>query len=768
LKLTAARIIALWQNDSAWQPTLSEVRTALDLRKAQTARVETLLGELVAQGLLVRQRRRYRLPPPATRSAHSSVKAAAAAQAPAPKRPAATAAAQNRPSSGPAAAQPQPSLPAGAAGTEAVGVFSAHPNGFGFVEMEGGGDSVFIPPRYIDGALDGDWVQVERVRPKGKARPFGRVVAVLRRQRSRVRGHLQIEDGQVWLEPLNPKIPMVFLIDGEAPRSLRDQSLVEVELVHLPEGPDEAPEGRIVRQIAAGDAPEEVVLHILADTGLSADFSPETAAEMARLPAIEAGKRSSRRIDLRSLPFVTIDGEDARDFDDAVCLEALPNGNWRLLVSIADVAEYVQPGSTVDRDAYAKGTSVYFPTQVFPMLPEVLSNDLCSLKPRTPRHTLTCEIELTPDGERKGYRLYESLIESKARLTYGQVRQFFETGKRGAIAPDLAAMLDRMRTLAARLREKRNLRGALDFTFPEYRFQLDERGFPRNIFAVFPNEATRLIEQFMVEANETVAWHCAQENIPLLYRVHEPPPEDQIPALLITLWNFGLKVKEHEPRQPGGLKRLLERVQNDPKRQQIELAILKSMSQAQYRERNEGHFALAATHYAHFTSPIRRYPDLLLHRGLKAWLGRRRPPALPLHAGLHLSVCERTAADAEQRVIRLYKVLYMEPRLGETFPATVSGVNERGLFLGLRDHPVDGLLPLDRIPGPRRRVDRQRNLLLAGGKKPVGLGDQVTVLLARTDRLAQQLEFAFVAWGWAAGDGRESPAPTRRKRSGPA
>lgn len=716
MKPTAHRVLALWQQQPAWKATLAEVRDAIGASRGQSAKIKEIVSQLVAKGALVRERHRYRL-------------SAAARFAPDP-------AANDGHHRAPASAQGQ------------VGFFSAHPNGFGFVDLHGEREGLFIPARHIAGALDGDRVRVATLPARAQQRPASRVTEVVQRRRSRVRGRLQRECGQNWVVPLNEKLPMVFLVQTDGQEPPPNGTLVEVEITAYPERHDEAPEGRIAQVFAdSADSPAQVVLHILADLGLSADFSPASEAELAGIergpPPHGAGRR-----DLRALPFVTIDGKDARDFDDAVCLQVLPRGKRRLLVAIADVAAFLPSGSALDADAYDKGTSVYVPDRVLPMLPKLLSNDLCSLQPGQPRLTLTCEMELGPRTQRLRYQIYESLIESKARLNYAQVQRYFEAGDAGGIPDEIAGMLNEMRKLAAELRAMRDARGVLDFAFPEYRFELNRQGFPRKMLEVYPSEATRLIEQFMLEANEIVAGHCEAHGIPILYRVHDPPPPDQVKTLAQVLWNFGIALKEAELRKPGAIQALLRRGKSHPRREQVELAILRAMSRAQYRTRDEGHFALAAGHYTHFTSPIRRYPDLLAHRALKASLhSPSRPAALPDEAAEHLSACERTAAEAEARVDRLYKVLYMEPRLGEEFAATVIGVSERGAWVRLRDEPVEGLLAGEDLPGKNLRFDRDRNRLV-GRANSVGIGDRMTVMLARAERLTQRLDFSFVRWGW--------------------
>ena len=733
---TKGRVLALWRKHQERALSLKDIRRALAPNKQHQQKIREILAALVAGGKLVRKHHGYLLAP----KAHKQAKTPSPA-------PGGVTGETTRTTAGKSAGK----------GEAVEGVFSAHPSGFGFVDRPGDGDSLMIPRRHIGGALTGDRVRVELLPDSGGKGRAGKITDVLERARVRVRGRVEAHDGDWWLASLNEKLPLIHLPHDDAAEAEAEGRVVEVEITRYPEAYDQAPEGRIARVFGEeGETASGIIDHILQDLGLSDRFSAATRAEMQSLRE-DAPLSASGREDLRHLPFLTIDGEDARDFDDAVCLEILPKGIRRLWVAIADVAAYVRSGSAVDEDAYRKGTSVYLPRRVLPMLPQTLSNNLCSLKPNRPRLALTCRMDIAADGHRTGYRVYESIIESKARLTYNQVQQFFDgdgdspagKGKPPPIPKQLREMLATMRTLAATLRAMRTGRGALDFMFPELRFVLNRQGHPKGLREAYPTEATRLIEQFMVEANETVAGHCQQHGLPILYRVHEPPPADKAAGLSQTLWNFNLAIKERNLLRPGGIQTLLAKAAGHPQREQVELAILKAMSQAQYRPRNEGHFALAADNYCHFTSPIRRYPDLLVHRALKAELSRRAKPPFPMEAGIALSTRERTAGEAEGRVKRLYLVLFMESRLGETFPASVIGVSERGLWLRLREMPVEGLLPAGTLPGGPLRYDRARNALSARGRgRAHGLGDRVTVTLARADRLAQQLEFSYLGRGW--------------------
>jgi ribonuclease R len=635
------------------------------------------------------------------------------------------------------------------------GTFTAHPDGYGFVWVADRRDSLFIPPRENSGALDGDWVAVEVV-PSRTHRTSGRIATVLERRRLRARGLLERDRGHAWVVPLNLRIPDIVIEPQQGDPDYPTGTLVDVAITAFPRDADEAPAGRIVARAPAGDSPDVLVDSIVANSTLHVGFSPAAKAQAAALAGTDvlAQARREGRTDLTHLPFVTIDPDDARDFDDAVYLDGGGEGRQRLWVAIADVAAYVPPDSPLDDDAFAKGTSVYFPASVLPMLPEALSNDLCSLRPLEPRLAMVVEMELDVHGVPGQVRFHEAVIRSSARLTYGQVQALFD-GIPGAeaIAPAGAEMLLRLKTLAETLRLKRRQRGALEFSFPEVRFEIDAKGMPVRILRKYPTDATRLVEQCMLEANECVAAHCVAHELPALYRVHDPPPEDALGEVVKRLWNHRVHAKPVQLHTPKGFSQVLAEVQQHADRETLELVLLKATAQAQYRERNEGHFALAAEHYCHFTSPIRRYPDVIVHRAIKAWLHRSTrgapPPPRP-DVGMHLSARERLAADVEQQVARLYRVLYLEPSLGEEFPVTVTGVSEKGLTLSLRDEFIESLLPTSALSDSDYRFDRERQVLVGRNRRHVGFGERLVVQLARADRYAARLEFAFRRWGWEA------------------
>ncbi|MCH7477831.1 MAG: RNB domain-containing ribonuclease, partial [SAR324 cluster bacterium] len=422
MKPSPRRILALWRQNPTWLPSFTEILQALGGGKGESRPLHETLEHLVSGGKLRYRNRRYGLLPDKRGGG-----AASASQV----------------------------------GESKSGQFSAHPDGFGFVSLDGGSQSVFIPPHAIAGALDGDRVRIEPNRPRPDGRSSGRVVEILARARQQVRGTVQFEDGDSWVKPFNRKLPFIFIAPA-AESPYRQDDIVDAVITDFPADAGSAPGGRITRRVKHPDAPESIVAAILAEQNIPTAFSRQTQKEMAALRKNRPATAMEGRHDLTDLPFITIDGEDARDFDDAVCLLPGRKGTTRVLVAIADVAEYVRPGSAVDGEAYARGTSVYFPARVVPMLPEELSNDLCSLRPGEPRLTLTCDMEFDGAGARQAYRIYTSTIRSRARLTYGQVVGFLETGKPGALADakKLAPMIEGMGAFSRVLIEKRRARGA--------------------------------------------------------------------------------------------------------------------------------------------------------------------------------------------------------------------------------------------------------------------------------------------------------------------
>lgn len=581
-------------------------------------------------------------------------------------------------------------------------------------------------------------VAVEPSRRPGKeSRPRGRVIEIITARNRFVHGHLREEGGSTWLHPRNPRLPPT-LVQTNLPAGSFVQAHVET-----PQTAQTPAQLHITRHWTnqSAEQPQAIITQILAEQNISPSFSDEAQAEARHLHAQGALHVAKGHVDLQSLPFLTIDGADARDFDDAICLEPAHKGKGCVLhVAIADVGAFVTAGSALDEEAYRKGTSVYLPERMLPMLPEALCGDLCSLRPEEARLALVCSLRLDEEGSLRGHTLREGIIRSRARLEYNQVQRFFDGEASLPQLPGLAEQLRQMRTLALLLREKRSARGMIALDLPEIRVYLKKPGSPAHIELSWGTEAMRLIEQFMLEANEAVAQAAAKSKLPILYRNHDAPPPESHQKLAHTLWNQGIELPPGSLETSQALQAFLVHVTTHPRRLWLQSCVLRSLAQACYREERSGHFALAAPYYTHFTSPIRRYPDLWLHRALKAQLHKRKAAPLPPLAGLTLSERERTAAEAETRVSRLHQVLYMEPHLGESFPACVQQVSQHGLRVQLENPPVEGWLNKEDLPGSGWRLDRNLGGWVAP-KKRLLPGDQIVCRLIRASRMDQRLEF---------------------------
>jgi ribonuclease R len=519
-------------------------------------------------------------------------------------------------------------------------------------------------------------------------------------------------------------------------------------------------------------------------------FPPEVLEEAARLPAVVPAAEVAARMDFRKLPVVTIDGETARDFDDAVHVERLPNGNYQLQVHIADVSYYVRPGGAIDREAQLRGTSVYFPDRAVPMLPLELSTEICSLQPQADRLVLSVLLEIDHQGDIVAQQFVKGIIRSAARLTYSAVALALEgdAGLRERYQT-LVPQLEQMRELALALNRKRRRRGSIDFDLPEPLIEFDEFGEMTGITRAPRNIAHRIIEEFMLAANEAVASHLEAAGVPFLYRIHEPPDPAKVLEFEELAAGFGhslglgaLRVKrfpmvdrKRDGRKirkdlvladeslkvtPRHYQQLVARIEGKPEERILSYLMLRSLKQARYSPDNAGHFALAAEAYTHFTSPIRRYPDLVVHRILAALLERRQPPPQDLaFLGEHCSFTERRAAEAERELVEWKKAKFMAERLGDEFDALVVSVTKYGLFVELMELFVEGLIPIELIPGDRYQFqENARRIIGARTRRVFKAGDVVRVRLDRVDVPARQLQFSLIPT-------RAGGAP-RRSRSG--
>jgi len=656
------------------------------------------------------------------------------------------------------------------------------------------------PVNGLGSALDGDVVLVRveeaRVAPKSKGgraprfdpRPTGTVVKVLVRRRETVVGKLVRGPEGTFVVPFDRKIDARLAVPDGKDLNAPDGIFVEARITAYPDDKRLALAEVIDTIGFEGDAGVDVEV-VARKWGIPRKY-PETVIAEAEASVREVGADERReRTDFTGRAIVTIDGETARDFDDAIEAEQLPNGGFRIGIHIADVSHYVPVGSALDAEAYERGTSVYFPDRAIAMLPERLSNDLCSLRPDEERRTVSAVLTLDKHGETVKSEFYRSLIKSRARLTYTSVGDFLE-GKEGSWFPDgVAPMLKVAQKAAHALQSRRVRRGSLDFDLPDSDVILGEEGEAVAIQKAVRNEAHRLVEEFMLAANEAVARHLVFVPTPALYRVHDRPDETRLAALRVVLGPLGYDLPEDEEEvTPAMFQAILDQAQGKPEERFVDDLVLRSQKKALYSEDCRGHYALAATYYAHFTSPIRRYPDLLVHRALVEWIAARRAPQPEeaegrtrwfREAALHCSSRERRAESAEREAVSWKKFVFLSKRVGDEFWAYVSAVVGFGLFVTLEDIYVDGLIPISSLEDDFYRFeDVEHRLVGASSGRIYRLGDRLRVKLVKADSEKRGLDFVPV--GASAGPKsrsrvealrsqqrrpapRRGPAPRRRR-----
>ncbi len=643
-----------------------------------------------------------------------------------------------------------------------TGVFQAHPSGFGFViPSKKGKPDVYIPLRGRLDAMDGDTVVARVAPPAGRKKTEGKregaIIRILERAHTKVVGVYELPDARTafgFVTSSNPRITQDVVISNENAGGAKPGDIVSAELIAYPLRGRPA-EGRIMRVIGRPGQPGIDSELIIEQYELPARFSSEALREADAISQQVAAAMLRGRRDLRDLPTVTIDGEKARDFDDAVSIEKIRTG-YRLWVHIADVANYVRENTMLDEEAYRRGTSVYFPDRVIPMLPEALSNGICSLNPNVDRLTLTCEMDILPAGDIVRYDIYESVINSNERMTYTAVReilvdQYPPRRKRyAALLPAFELMAELMEILRAR----RSKRGSIDFDLPEPEIVLDLQGRMTDIVRAERNMAHQIIEEFMLAANETVARHIETKEAPFIYRIHEEPDEEKLSDLAEFLATLGTTLPHAKKLKPLHLQKALARAKGSPEETLINTVLLRTMKQARYSEENAGHFGLAAETYTHFTSPIRRYPDLIVHRILKADMkgklqdaayAARLEEALP-EAAAHCSARERTAMEAERDVIALLKIEYMKDKLGEVYDGIVTGVAQFGMFVQLRDLFVEGLVHVSTLADDYYHYIEKLHCLRGERRKRVfRIGDAVRVRVDRVDKERKRIDFSLIA-----------------------
>jgi len=665
-------------------------------------------------------------------------------------------------------------------GGTVTGVIHLKPEGYGFISPllgEGGRENdLFVPPQHTKGALDGDIVRARVIRGRD-GRLAAEVVEIVERRRQLVLGIYQAKGKAAWVIPHDRNLPANIIVPRH-PKA-RDGDMVKVRLHRDARG---TMEGEIVAVLGPPGDPRFEILAAAYAEGFADEFDPATLIAAGSVPDHVPPDEISGRRDLRHLPLVTIDGEDARDFDDAVHASRTTSGGYRLVVAIADVAHYVKPGGPLDREALRRATSVYFPGTVLPMLPERLSNGICSLNPGVDRLCMVCDLALDDSGRPLHADIYEAVMRSHARLTYTRVADALGGNPDPQVRP-LLGDLEVGHELAAKLNQQRRARGSIDFDLPEAKIVLDDEGRVLEIVKRPRNDAHRLIEEFMLAANEGVARFFDVRGLPTVYRIHDQPDRDKLEAFAALARSHGFELPSGEDLTPAVLNEFLKRVEGKPAQKALNALLLRAMMQAQYSPENIGHYGLAAPTYLHFTSPIRRYPDLMVHRLLKEhWARGGRPlsehereeqEAYLAGVAAQCSERERAAMKAERDVDAFYSALYMQDKIGEKFKAVISGVADFGLFCELEEVFVEGLIPAESL-GEDTRLDKERQRLVVGSTgKSYSIGDEVTVEVVAADPARRRITLALTGEGarktsrWLTPEDLSPTSPSKPRRQGP-
>jgi ribonuclease R len=614
-----------------------------------------------------------------------------------------------------------------------AGRIEGHPDGHGFLIPDEGGPQIFLPSVEMRQAMHRDRAAVRVSGVDARGRPMGTIVEVLERVSSRVVGRLHAEHGVLFLVPENRRIAHDILVPPDQAGSAKPGEVVSVELVAHPSRHAQ-PIGRVVEVLGHYADPGMEIEIALRKFDLPHQFSRKALAAARAMPEGVRAEDHAGRKDLRALEFVTIDGETAKDFDDAVHCRREGRG-FRLWVAIADVSHYVRHGEALDLDARERGTSVYFPRRVIPMLPEKLSNGLCSLNPGVERLAMACEMAITPRGEVARYEFYPALIRSQARLTYTAVWQSLSAG-------DAPERLTTLREVFKVLHQARQRRGAIDFDTVETRMVFDARGKIEQIVPEPRNDAHRMIEECMLAANVCAGSFLTEREHPTLFRVHDVPAAEKVAALRDFLAELGLQLPGGEAPLPKDYAQLIEKIRGRPDFALLQTILLRSLKQAVYSPDNAGHFGLAFDSYVHFTSPIRRYPDLLVHRAIKAALAGRRYEGLDWQElGRHCSETERRADDASRDVENWLKCYFMRDHVGGTFSGSITGVAPFGLFVTLDDYFVDGLVHISELGRDYFQYDGPRHMLLGERTaRRYRLADRMSVKLVRVDLESRKID----------------------------
>lgn len=636
----------------------------------------------------------------------------------------------------------------------ATGTFIGHARGFGFVTPDAGGEDIFIPASETMGAMQKDRVlyKVLHKAEKGK-KADGVIVRILERGQQRIVGTFEAgSKGYGFVVADDKKIAKDIFISRENTKGAVTGHKVVVEITDY--GEDRRnPEGKVIEILGHINDPGVDILSVIRRYELAVEFPEEVYAEIEHLGTEVAEADKKGREDLRDLLTITIDGADAKDLDDAVSLKRLGNGNFELGVHIADVSHYVRENTALDKEAYARGTSVYLVDRVIPMLPHKLSNGICSLNPHVDRLALSCLMEVNGRGEVVSHRILESIINSDYRMTYTAVREILEDGTPALLEQyaEILPMLEDMEELRQILGEKRRKRGSVNFDLPESKIILDENGKPIDIKPYEKSIATNMIEEFMLVCNETIAENSFWQEMPFMYRSHQEPDEDKLEKMEQFLRGFGYYLRKKDGEiHPRELQKVLQKAEETDEERIITRMVLRSMMQARYTAENGGHFGLAAKYYCHFTSPIRRYPDLEIHRMIKKMLHgeldekasayyRRKMPDWAKHC----SKQERVAEDAERDTDALKKVEFMEDKVGQIYEGIISGVTNWGIYVEL-PNTIEGMVALSQMDDDYYEFDEKKMLVFGKRtKESYRLGDKVVVSVAKVDRMMGTIDFVF-------------------------
>jgi ribonuclease R len=643
-----------------------------------------------------------------------------------------------------------------------AGVVLANAEGYGFLRPDAGGEDLYLSPQQMRTVLHGDKVLASVVGIDRRGRRQGAIAEVLQRRSPRLVGRVVVENGVTVVAPDDRRLHQDILIPPGQDQDAAAGQIVVVEIIEPPTQ-HRGPLGAIRAVLGERLQPSLLVEMAIASHDLPHEWPAEVLRDAAQVDAQVTAAEREGRTDIRKLPLVTIDGADARDFDDAVYAEPKRGGGFRLIVAIADVSHYVQVGNALDREAYERSTSTYFPGFVVPMLPETLSNGICSLMPKVERLCMVCDMAVEADGAVSKAKFYDAVMRSHARLTYDKVWQVVglkDADARHEVA-DVLPQLEHLHALYKLMAAQRKRRGAIDFETPEVKFRLDQTGNVESMGATERNDAHKLIEDCMIAANVQAALFLEKKKIPALFRAHEPPPAEKYEDLQQFLREFKLSMPALADVTPGDYSEVLRMVRERPERELIQSVLLRSQSMAAYQPDNRGHFGLSLQAYTHFTSPIRRYPDLLVHRAIRYALSGAKPagysysPTEMSAMAVHCSQRERRAEEAERDVDERFKCAWMSKHVGSEFDGVVAGVTSFGLFVELDESKVSGLVHISQLANDYYHFDAIRKLLK--GERTgtqFRLGDHVRVQVLRASLEDRKIDFRMVA------PRERAPAPT--------